>query len=128
MGIRTSWDNAEQTAIRFDYEGAWTWDDLHKALEESHSMMRSVSQTVDVIIDVSRSQLIPSGALARGKYIEESRPANHGSTAVVGANGFMQGLYDLFRKIYRKDMSVMYVSSLEEARARLLARRQLEVT
>jgi hypothetical protein len=124
MGINAIWDNTEKTIIRYDYEGTWTWDDLHKALEESHTMMRTVSHPVDVIIDVSSSRLIPSGALGRSKNITDNKPDNHGKTMVVGANSFIQGLSDLFRKIYRKELTVTYVATLEEARRQLATQRE----
>jgi hypothetical protein len=124
MGIKASWDNEDHTILRFNYEGSWTWDDLHNALSQGHAMMRTETHTVDVLIDVSQSRLIPSGALARGKHIDDIKPDNHGMTAVVGANTFMQGLYDLFRKIYRKNLNVVYVPTLEEARAKIAEQRK----
>jgi len=128
MGIRTSWDNENKTILRIEYEGSWTWEDFHKAHDEGNELIKSVSHRVAVIIDVSKSRLIPSGALSRGKHVTENKPANQGMTAVVGANGFIQGLYDLFRKVYRKDFNLIYVSSLEEARARLLEQRATQGT
>jgi len=128
MGIRTSWDSEAKTTLRIVYEGSWTWEDFHKAHEEGNNLIKSVSHRVDVIIDISNSRLMPSGALSRGKHITDAKPANQGMTAVVGANCFIQSLYDLFRKVYRKDFNLFYAPSLEEARARLLEQRDAQKT
>lgn len=129
MPIRVIWDNEEKTVIQYLYEGRWTWDDFYKALNQARAMIDTVNHKVDFIVNIKSSSILPENALSRGQSIGSSPHPNQGVTIVVGANSFMQSMYNIFSKVYGKaagNLKISFVATPEEAQAKLKERRAAE--
>lgn len=61
MGISFKWDNG---VLRYVAEDQWNWNDYHKAVRIASFSLNNVDHQVDVILDLSQSIKIPSGAVA----------------------------------------------------------------
>ncbi len=59
MSISVQWDNPEQTIVRWDFDGEWTWEMFRKAQYASNQLILSVRHRVDIIGDVTRSPSTP---------------------------------------------------------------------
>lgn len=62
MPLSVYWDNDEQTIIRCDSAGKWTWDEYHMALDEVAALARSVNHRVDLISIGTPDSAMPKGS------------------------------------------------------------------
>ena len=119
MNIQVSWDNEDQTILRYDYRPGWTWEDFYEADKISHEMIANSVVTVHIIANFADGALPPMGALGRFKSAQENLP--EGSVVVVVGGGmFINTLVSTFSRIYRAiSKNLMVAGSLEEARAKI---------
>lgn len=120
MTIRVEWDDPNQTALRYTYEGSWNWDEFQQARRQARLMLDTVDHKVDVIIDVVQTGILPNNILSRASSIPRDRHPNEGTVIIVGANPLIRFLYDVARRIYAEVIDYRgyrIVSNLEEARS-----------
>jgi hypothetical protein len=124
MPIQVVWDDEQQTTIRYEIEGHWTWDEMNAAIAVSNAWLDVADRKIDFIHDMSRSDGIPAGALTQLKrYIGKEHPKT-GRSVVIGpqksvTNAVARGLLDMIQKLYKRDWGFMFADSLETARQRL---------
>ncbi|MFN8373769.1 MAG: hypothetical protein U0694_12955 [Anaerolineae bacterium] len=117
MNVHVSWDDAEQTIIRYDFDGNWTWDEFHAAAHEAYAMTRSVEHRVHTISYFRPGAMIPPDALVQFRLAMSNAPANRGVTVIVGGSRFTRTLVEVFSKINRTlGERLKLAHSLEEAR------------
>jgi hypothetical protein len=118
MPIQIYWEDTEKTIVRYDFQGAWTWDDLYAVYYQAIDMETSVPHRVDIILDMRTSQRIPGNALLHIKNIAEKQPPNVGLSIFVTTNAFITSMYNMAIKVYGK---IAYyfrlVSTLDDAHA-----------
>ena len=117
MAILTNWYNDDKTILRHVYEVAWTWSDLYLAIDEAYALVETVDHTVDIIIDMRLSSIIPSNVFNHGKHAIVKAHPRQGHMIVVGAPRLAQTLFQAFLKIYGKEAKnfpVVFVSTLDE--------------
>ena len=51
MPIKVAWYNPEKTILKGEISGAWTWEEFHLSIDETHQLLKDVSHPV-VIINV----------------------------------------------------------------------------
>jgi hypothetical protein len=118
MSIKVSWDNADQTVIRYDFEGPWTWADFRIAAEEAFAMTRSVEHTVDTISNFLPGVLLPPNAMFQFRQIMEDAPKNRGINVIVGSSAFIRTMVMMFSSINRQlAKRLIVVDKIEQARA-----------
>lgn len=116
MSIKVVWDNPEQTIIRFIYDGPWTIDELHMAMEQAWSLQDKVQHTVNTIVDVRQSGLVPQGILSQGRPLLGHHHPNQEKTVIVGANTLIRALFHTCQKIYTPAIrNYTLVETLDEA-------------
>ncbi|MEZ4668735.1 MAG: hypothetical protein R3E39_12555 [Anaerolineae bacterium] len=119
MSITVDWDNPEKTVIRFKYDGSWTLTDYFAANEQSVGMMDNVDHKVHIIIDVTESKILPNGVISQGRSAaNRGKHHNQGTVMIVGANGLIRGMFDIFKKLYGRNFDVngyAFASTLDEA-------------
>ena len=118
MPIQLEWDAETNSTLRFVYTGKWTWDELHSSVSEAQRLIEATRQTVNLIIDLTDSRLIPSGSFTGHIRGASSRmPDNTGLVIIVGNS--------LMLKVIQKVMSIIpgretkkgfVLSTLDEAR------------
>ncbi len=115
MGVFVKWDNPEQTVIRNDFEGAWTWDEFEHAMAESRQLMLGVSHQVDVIVNMKPGEMPRGNALAYGVNAMRKWPANL-RTMIVVTNPYVQAVATVFKQLNRSLTAKMQmVASIEDA-------------
>lgn len=120
MPITITWDNAEQTVLRWDYQGEWTWQELLDANEISYAMVAAQPHIVDIIVDMTHSPTLPSNTISLYRSLRHQiRTAeNAGTTILIGCSPYVKAIiYTLSRipRLYIHQFSV--ADSLAEARA-----------
>lgn len=124
MTVRAEWDNAEKTVMRWTFEGAWKWEEYYTLRASTNQKIAAENHNVDLIVDLSRSNALPSGILTHGKNAVSVTPKNIGTTILVGANPVLRAFYNMFSNLYRgliasKELDMVMVATLEEAYQRL---------
>ncbi len=127
MPVRVYWEDTDQTIVRYDFEGRWTWDELFPAYYQAIAMENAMPHRVDVILDMRKSQMIPANALLHMKNFSEKQPPNVGLSIFVTSNAFIISLYNTAIKFYAKiAFYFRLVKTLDEAHAMIAdARRML---
>jgi hypothetical protein len=111
MGINAVWDDEDQTVLRLEFEGSWVWKDYDVAIEEAYRMLQSVSNPVDVMLNLSDSATVPPlKSLKSFQRTLSLKPANVRMFIAVGSDSFACGLCVSFLK-------ALVATTLEQARA-----------
>lgn len=124
MTVHSSWDDQDQTIIRMEFAGAWTWSEAHTAVERMTGMMETVKHTVHVIIDLTSGSHIPPFAFKEVRALLGKRSPYAGVTVFVGANFVTASLWKTIAQTYGWLVSTnpySFADTLEEARARIAA-------
>jgi len=119
VSIQVVWDNEEHTAIRYDYNLGWTWDEFREAGKVALEMMATTSHTVHVIANFADRAFPPMGALGRFKTAQESLPKQT-VVVVVGGGAFINALVSTYTGLYRSHSNnLMVAKSLQDARTKI---------
>ncbi|MBZ0301047.1 MAG: hypothetical protein K8J31_14965 [Anaerolineae bacterium] len=117
MPITVAWDDEARTTIAFTYEGHWGWEEFYESVEQSNTLMGSVSHPVDVIINLQNSFLMPQNMLSHLARMPKIAHPNTSSIVVVGANSLVHALSNLFIRLYgNNDRKFRIVRTLEDGR------------
>jgi hypothetical protein len=122
MPMHVYWDDEAHTIIRTEGEGAWTWDEFHRTMDEVIRMMRMVNHRVDLINLRLPGAKTPEGsAMPHFQRAMRTMPANLGLNVQVSTSAFGRLMVALFTRLYgsRPGGRVVMVASLEEARAKI---------
>src|SRR5688500_15435106 len=125
MNINVNWDNADKTALRYDFQSKWTWDEFRTAANEAFGLTRSVQHRVDSISNFHPGAALPSDALFHFSRAMRDAPSNRGTTVIVGGTPFINNLVSTFSKIYRPvGKRLLTAPTLDDARSKLTVQRQ----
>jgi hypothetical protein len=129
MSVQFSWDNPENTIVRYDFVGKWTWEELYETFYQSWDEIAKLPYTVDSISDFSRTSNAPPSVMTHVRKLSQNRPENTGIMVIVDANNFLSMMLQTFSKLLqstlRRELNIQAVKTLAEARA-LLAQIQSE--
>jgi hypothetical protein len=85
MAVNFKWDNEEKTVVRYVAEGDWNWKDYHHAVRVASFAMHRIEHDVDVILDLTRTDKTPSGAVAHLRSVGKPQsPCMTGRAVVIG--------------------------------------------
>lgn len=125
MPIQVYWEDTEKTIVRYDFQGAWNWDDLYEVYYQAIDMETSVPYRVDIVLDMRASHRIPGNALLHIKNISEKQPPNVGLSVFVTTNAFITSMYNMAIKVYGKiAFYFRLVKTPEEAHAIITSARR----
>jgi hypothetical protein len=81
MGHNIYWDNDDKTVVLQEYTGDVTKDDLYNLARKSAEMLNSVSQTVHLILDERKSDLMldPKDMI----FLQKLTPKNQGAVVMI---------------------------------------------
>jgi hypothetical protein len=123
MAVSVAWDNDEQTILRYDVKGHWTWDEFTVAFKQGLAMVAAVTHRVDFMVnplDQKSRGYLPPNTIYHVITMYRNSPPNKGLTVVIGGGSFFKTLNELNRRLYpRISARYLVVDSLEEARAAL---------
>jgi hypothetical protein len=114
MPIEVKWYDAEQTVILYDFSEHWTWDEMYAAVEQVTAMIASVPHRVDSIMNLTRTSIVPTGAIGHVKSLSGAIQPNFGIGVVLSRNTFIKTIFQMFSKLYPKQGSRFAVVESEE--------------
>lgn len=121
MALRTSWFNQEKGIILYEFEGEWTWVELSQMIQQAEAMAEPMNTPIYTIVDLTRNQMIPSGALSHFRGGTAKAPENWKGAVFVGANMFVRSLVATFAKVYpRLGQRYKTAEAREEAEAMII--------
>src|SRR5690349_8150109 len=109
MPIDVSWGNPEKTIVVSAFNGEWSLEDSHNMIDEIYKMNSSVTHTVHVVMDFTRSLSSPAKMLSSGNHIEKRSSENSGISIIVKANGFIKAMTQLIMKLFVKEGKLYFV-------------------
>lgn len=113
MAILAVWDNVEENVLRLDFSGPWDWHAYDAAIDEAYSMVLTVPSEIDILINLTGSDVIPPlRSLRPFQRTLSHRPANVRTFIAVGTDAFACGLCVSFLK-------ALSAANLEAARQML---------
>ncbi len=116
MPITNTWGNPEKTIIFTVFDGNWTLEDYHTMIDEMHTMVLSVDQTVHFISDFSTSTSSPAKLLSSGRHMENTKTKKQtGISVAINANGFLKAIAGVAQKMFLKDTKMYFAKTVEEA-------------
>ncbi|GEM_PF-264265 len=122
MGITVVWDNEEKTAIRYDFQGDWSWDDFRAAAMQSGAMTGEVDHPVDLIANMLNSAPLPEGAMFQFNRALRNAPQGRGMFVIVAADSWMKALTTVLDRAGGGGRFSL-AGTLEEAREMVARRR-----
>ncbi|MGB1286429.1 MAG: hypothetical protein ACPG7F_07855 [Aggregatilineales bacterium] len=114
MGINLYWDNEEQSVILCEFEGKWTWDELHKVLHTTRKLSLEQGRIFGAIVDIRKSSGIPGGnlfspdTLNNFKKLMQIGADGKGPAVVVGMSGAIKGVVDAIKIVDRNVLDDVY--------------------
>ena len=117
MNIEVRWDDDKKHIIRWTFPKQWTWDDFYTALQASRTFVRQENHIVDVIVDMTVSELFPRNLLTQGQVTMQTTSLNIGIIVVVGWNPLLRTAFNSFQRVYRSNFNhaakEMYIVGME---------------
>ena len=121
MGLTPAWYGQTGTILQISSSEAWDWSDVHSAVTDCLLLMDSVSQPVDLIINLDGNNQLPPGNpmlhFNRASTLFFAHPRSH-RLVITNVSTLGRTAADLFLRIYSgRDVSrkVYLVSTMQEA-------------
>ncbi|MFN8374661.1 MAG: hypothetical protein U0694_17495 [Anaerolineae bacterium] len=130
MAVNAQWENDEKTIMCWTFEGAWQWEQYFHIRTTTNQQIHAQKHTVDLIVDLTRTTLLPSSVLMHARSAVMTAPSNIGVTVLVSANPVLHAFFNMFRNLYRglihnNHIDMVMVMSLDDA-YKLLAERRVK--
>ncbi len=132
MAVSAKWDDADETIMRWTFEGACTWEEYYQARTSINQQIHAKKHTVDILVDLRTCTLLPGGVLMHARNAVLTAPNNIGLTAMVTINPVLRAFFNMFSNLYRglihsNHITMIMVATMEEAYAALDERRANKV-
>jgi len=129
MGIELYWDDDAQTVMLAEFEGAWSWNELHAMLSTIKQISKQRQQVFGAIIYLKDGLRLPDGGVFNTKGLQNFRkilqldPESKGPVAIVGMNKTFRSIFDAAGKIDASITSdVRFASTMTDARDHIYAK------
>jgi hypothetical protein len=105
MPIELFWDDAEETVMLCEFNGQWTWDELHTVLKTTRRLSEERGRILGAIIDVRNSSVVPGGsifnreALNQFQQIRQMASGGKGPVVILGMNGLIKTILATVKSI-----------------------------
>src|SRR5574341_205893 len=125
MPTEIAWDNPEQTLIRIDFNGSWTWADYDRAFDDAHALAREVDHRVDILANALKADPPRDyNALPHIRRVWDTRPPNLGIWVVVMNNYFLERITRLVADVVATSNKVVRFARTEDEGRALIAAQQ----
>ena len=117
--IAVVWDNPEQTVVRLDFERGWTWPAYDFAVDDAYALIESTTSRVDIVFNLLGGPQMPFYyVFSHLRRTLRQLPDNSGCLIIVDGDTTARALLSVFfRTIVGAGRGIVFVSSLDEARA-----------
>jgi len=126
MSITVNWENPARTAIRFGFEGQWTWLTLRKKMRFAFALMQHVGHSVDMIFDLSSADGLQALSVRNVASLEAYLPAHSGTLVFVSPDEQAITKLEALHWFYRQNgRHVLQVQTIEQAQLLLEHERRM---
>src|SRR4051812_10334960 len=101
MPYLIAWDDDQQTILRVDYSEPLRWEEVIVSQEEFNREIDTVDHPVSLILDFSRLERLPAGAMSGFKQVSKNYHPLTEFSALVGMNPFIRMFEKTFRNIFK---------------------------
>ncbi len=119
MGIQVVWDDVEQSVIRWDFGKEWDWNDFWEAFAESMRMGEGYTRRVDIIPNITNTNVLPIGALGAFKTVDTKLPDFVRLVVIAGTDSMTRLMIKTFSQL-NGIQTWRTAATLGEARAIIL--------
>lgn len=98
MAVKVGWVDEEAKILCFEYIGAWTWDEIYKAVTDAERWTTSHLAGIYVIHDFTNGQGIPRDALLHGQRLAGDL-ADDALVVIVGSGTLGRFMLDILRRL-----------------------------
>lgn len=100
MNILYRWLNDDKSIMSFIFHPDSTWDSFYNVLSQAFEEIHTVNHSVDIIIDLSRLQTIPSQTIKELHYLSQLEHLNLRHRLLISQNPLMHEVYRAFTRSY----------------------------
>jgi hypothetical protein len=123
MGVKVVWDNDEQTILRVEFAGLWTWDDFCVVANHGLDLIQQADHRIGLIACYHQGDtMLPTGLFrrdCRGRCLKKNLDVLLQAVvavAVVGRSPGVEMMIASFCRIYQQIRpDVFEVASIEDA-------------
>jgi len=126
MPITVQWDDTDETIMRNEFSGKWTWEEFFDANRQASTMIAAKNYRCDIIANMRPGTMESAGpALYNARQVMREYPPNFGLLVVV-TNPLLGMLTNVFKR-FDTDLGsrVVSVATLDQARE-LIARERVK--
>lgn len=117
MDIEVRWNDTTRTLLYITVSPTWTWFDLDRAMQQTHSMMAMVDHRVHSVYDFRQCQDLPTEPNLNGQSGQWSWQPNTGQSFFVASSQYLHKLFAVLSTIYpRLNHQALLVNTMSEAR------------
>ncbi len=127
MSIDVKWYDDTQRVVYWAFRGKWTWEEYAEAQLVSNALIHSADHTVHIIGNLEQSPGLPPNAITVYRANLSTTEPNTGMIILVGANGFVRTMINLFLKLSPKSVpgtDFKFAKTDEHARAMIKPMRE----
>lgn len=129
MAIDLFWDNDEQSVLLAEFNGKWTWDELHKVLSTIKRISDERNETFGAILDLRNGMNLPGGNIFNRDGLERFKKLvaigdgeRKGPVVVLGMKGVVKMIFDAIGNFDKSLVSdVTFADTEQEARKTIYA-------
>ena len=112
MAIELYWDDDEQSVFLAEFNGKWTWDELHKVISKIKSLSQERGQVFGAILDLRKGMHLPGGNIFTKDGLNQFKrllslndgESQQGPVVILGVNGMVKMVFDAIKNV---DQSVV---------------------
>jgi hypothetical protein len=117
MPVRMYWEDETKTIMRYDFHGAWTWDEFYNALNVMMLEWDGVKHRTDIIADFLQTVSVPEGWTEQMQTLADKQGPTSGLSIIVTNNPLGLMLYQVIARAHdRVAKYFRIVPTLEQAR------------
>lgn len=121
MPVSIRFENDNHIVV-WEFEGTWTWEEYYDRRREANAVIELCNHPVDMIVDMTRSRILPQNAMSHAGKAVQMAPTNLRKTIFVGSNQFFRIFFRMFTQLYGAlrpggEMNYVMVATVAEAYA-----------
>lgn len=131
MPVSAEWYDKDEAIFMYHFEGAWTLQEFHDAINAAEKLLKGYTGRLDVISDLTSTKGYEKGVRPGDMQAAMNRsfrilPEGLGFAIVVGAGVGVKLTIDLLAKIYQPMKHVRTSNTVEDAIAMIKKEREKE--
>ena len=115
MSVTFTWDNDEQTQLRFIFDVMWQVEDLQRMIYLSQDIIEDRDDIIDIIIDMSHCESMPSNMSLLPDHLQVLDHNRVGVMVFVTQNKYIQQVMQLLNQLMRRYFVMHFTNSLTKA-------------